>query len=82
MASDHRVDDKTTVYPSEEGAITPGNGYHQRDVFGDEENHQIKYKTLSWQLVTVLMIAEVVSNGMLSLPSSGGVVGVSQLPHG
>lgn len=49
----------------------------ERDVFGDEENHQIKYKTLSWQLVAVLMIAEIVSNGMLSLPSSGGVVGVS-----
>jgi hypothetical protein len=34
---------------------------------------------LSWQLVAVLMIAEIVSNGMLSLPSSGGVVGVSHL---
>jgi len=37
---------------------------------------QIKYKTLSWQLVAVLMIAEIVSNGMLSLPSSLGVVGI------
>lgn len=46
------------------------------DVFGDEAGHQIQYKTLSWQLVAVLMIAEIVSNGMLSLPSSAGVVGV------
>lgn len=37
---------------------------------------QIKYKTLSWQLVSALMIAEIVSNGMLSLPSSLAVVGV------
>ncbi|KAK4546778.1 hypothetical protein LTR36_001510 [Oleoguttula mirabilis] len=37
---------------------------------------QIKYKTLSWQLVAVLMIAEIVSNGMLSLPSSLAVVGI------
>ncbi len=39
-------------------------------------NQQIKYKTLSWQLVAVLMIAEIVSNGMLSLPSSLAVVGI------
>jgi len=37
---------------------------------------QIQYKTLSWQLVAVLMIAEIVSNGMLSLPSSLAVVGI------
>ena len=37
---------------------------------------QIVYKTLSWQLVAVLMIAEIVSNGMLSLPSSLAVVGL------
>ncbi|KAK4984784.1 hypothetical protein LTR50_006406 [Elasticomyces elasticus] len=60
---------------------------HGADVFGQEENHQvvmsavqdeqrIKYKTLSWQLVAVLMIAEIVSNGMLSLPSSLAVVGI------
>jgi amino acid permease len=37
---------------------------------------KIVYKTLSWQLVAVLMIAEIVSNGMLSLPSSLAVVGI------
>ena len=37
---------------------------------------QIQYKTLSWPLVAVLMIAEIVSNGMLSLPSSLAVVGL------
>ena len=46
------------------------------DVFGPEEHHDIHYKTLSWQLVAVLMIAEIVSNGMLSLPSSLAVVGL------
>ena len=50
--------------------------YHDNDVFGREETHQIRYKTLSWQLVAVLMIAEIVSNGMLSLPSSLAVVGI------
>lgn len=32
---------------------------------------------MSWQLVAVLMIAEIVSNGMLSLPSSLAVVGIA-----
>ncbi len=67
-------------YPyDEEGVITAG-GQHvvDHDVFGNEEGHSIRYKTLSWQMVAVLMIAEIVSNGMLSLPSSSGVVGVSR----
>ncbi|KAG6359769.1 hypothetical protein INS49_010821 [Diaporthe citri] len=46
------------------------------DVFGDEEGAQIHYRTMSWPLVAVLMIAEIVSNGTLSLPSSLAVVGV------
>jgi amino acid permease len=45
-------------------------------VFGDEENNAIRYKTLSWQLVAVLMIAEIVSNGMLSLPQALATVGI------
>ncbi|KAK5170175.1 uncharacterized protein LTR77_004760 [Saxophila tyrrhenica] len=53
----------------------PG-GYDDRDVFGHEEGHDIKYKTLGWPMVSVLMIAEIVSNGMLSLPSSLAVVGI------
>ncbi|CAN8104116.1 unnamed protein product [Discula destructiva] len=46
------------------------------DVFGNEEGAQIQYRTMSWQLVSALMIAEIVSNGMLSLPSSLAVVGM------
>jgi hypothetical protein len=62
-----------------------------KDVFVEDEAHQIQYKTLSWQVrpssslhavkswskqfVSLLMIAEIVSNGMLSLPSALAVVG-------
>jgi hypothetical protein len=46
------------------------------DVFGNEEGAAIRYKTLSWPLVAVLMIAEIVSNGMLSLPAATAVVGI------
>ena len=51
--------------------------YHDHDVFGDEANHDIKYKTLSWQVVALLMIAEIVSNGMLSIPSALATVGLA-----
>lgn len=61
---------------ADNGIITGTGTTLEHDVFGDEAHHDIRYKTLSWQLVAVLMIAEIVSNGMLSLPSSGGVVGV------
>jgi hypothetical protein len=71
-------------------------GIPEHDVFGDEKNNTIRYKTacglssngilvptltalqMSWQAVSVLMIAEIVSNGMLSLPGALAVVGVSE----
>ncbi|CDO72388.1 hypothetical protein BN946_scf184977.g87 [Trametes cinnabarina] len=49
------------------------------DVFGDEEDHDIRYKTLSWptyQFIAAFMIAEIVSNGMLTLPNAMAVVGI------
>ncbi|KAI0670063.1 transmembrane amino acid transporter protein-domain-containing protein [Trametes maxima] len=46
------------------------------DVFGDEADHEIQYKTLSWQFVAAIMIAEIVSNGMLTLPNAMAVVGI------
>jgi amino acid permease len=47
-----------------------------KDVFAEDDVHQIQYKTLSWQAVSLLMIAEIVSNGILSLPSALAVVGI------
>jgi len=82
MMDEKRSDGEAPTYPYEEEGALALRSRHitgERDVFGNEEGHSIKYKTLSWQLVAVLMIAEIVSNGMLSLPSSGGVVGVSHL---
>jgi len=68
--------DSQPIY-TEEAVSTALPGYGvARDVFGNEEGHSIQYKTLSWPIVALLMIAEIVSNGMLSLPSSSGVVGL------
>ncbi|RDX56036.1 amino acid transporter [Lentinus brumalis] len=64
----------TPTEPSSESSVKEGNA--QVDVFGDEENHDIRYKTLSWQFVSALMIAEIVSNGILSLPNAMAVVGI------
>ena len=89
-------DDTSPPYLEEDGRNAAPVGYHDTDVFGREEDHQvcfawrasantsidvatfgqIQYKTLSWPFVAVLMIAEIVSNGMLSLPSSLAVVGL------
>ncbi|GJN84336.1 amino acid transporter [Purpureocillium lilacinum] len=60
-------------HPSDEPVNMKGDA---DDVFGQEANHDIKYKRLSWPLVAILMITEIVSNGMLSLPSSLAVVGM------
>lgn len=46
------------------------------DVFGCEEGHEIKYKTLSWPLVATLMITEIVSYGLFGLPSFLAAVGL------
>lgn len=40
--------------------------YDEDDVFGNEELHDIRYKTLTWPMVSVLMIAEIVSNGSVN----------------
>ncbi|KAL8772925.1 MAG: hypothetical protein Q9209_001945 [Squamulea sp. 1 TL-2023] len=74
--ADRKFDDTSSPSFEADDPTAAPIGYHDADVFGREEDHQIQYKTLSWQFVAVLMIAEIVSNGMLSLPSSLAVVGL------
>ncbi|KAK7463789.1 hypothetical protein VKT23_005728 [Stygiomarasmius scandens] len=49
----------------------------EQEVFVETPDQDFHYKTLSWQFVALLMIAEIVSNGMLSLPSALAVVGIA-----
>ncbi|KJA27230.1 hypothetical protein HYPSUDRAFT_131790 [Hypholoma sublateritium FD-334 SS-4] len=51
-------------------------GKEVEDVFIERADHDFHYKTLSWQFVSLLMIAEIVSNGLFSLPSALAVVGI------
>ncbi|KAJ5094887.1 hypothetical protein N7532_007220 [Penicillium argentinense] len=46
------------------------------DAFGNEENAEIKYKTLKWWQCGLLMICESVSLGVLSLPSAVATLGL------
>ncbi|KAI1825630.1 transmembrane amino acid transporter [Xylaria intraflava] len=83
MPTEQRTYEKTDEPASgdieRDGPELPGGDSDQKfsaDVFGREDGHAIKYKTLSWPFVALLMIAEIVSNGMLSLPSSLAAVGI------
>ncbi|EME39842.1 hypothetical protein DOTSEDRAFT_178667 [Dothistroma septosporum NZE10] len=46
------------------------------DPFGDETNAEVKYRTLTWWQCSLLMIAETISLGILSLPSVMATIGL------
>lgn len=48
----------------------------KEDPFGDEEDAEVKYKTLRWWQASMIMIAETISLGILSLPSVLATVGM------
>ncbi|KAK7058779.1 hypothetical protein VNI00_001403 [Paramarasmius palmivorus] len=64
------------VESGEKDAVANVNSKEEHEVFVEAPEHDIWYRTLSWQFVALLMIAEIVSNGMLSLPSALAVVGI------
>ncbi|KAI9065461.1 hypothetical protein FKP32DRAFT_1590639 [Trametes sanguinea] len=46
------------------------------DVYGDEDEAEIKYRTMVWWKAAALMLAETVSLGILSIPSAFASVGM------
>ncbi|OJJ98205.1 hypothetical protein ASPACDRAFT_121924 [Aspergillus aculeatus ATCC 16872] len=48
-----------------------------QDAFGDEEFAEVKYKVLKWWQCGVLMVAETVSLGVLSLPAAVASLGLA-----
>ncbi|CAG8104657.1 unnamed protein product [Penicillium olsonii] len=50
---------------------------HDEDPFGDEQNGEIRYRTMKWWQCGMIMIAETVSLGILSLPSAVAVLGLA-----
>ncbi|KAF2200952.1 hypothetical protein GQ43DRAFT_337433, partial [Delitschia confertaspora ATCC 74209] len=48
----------------------------KNDPFGDEEDNEVKYRTMRWWQASFIMIAETISLGILSLPSVLARVGI------
>ncbi|KAJ5105517.1 hypothetical protein NUU61_002864 [Penicillium alfredii] len=53
-------------------------GEQRQDAFGDKRFAEVKYRTLSWWQGGLLMVAETISLGILSLPAA--VAGLSLVP--
>ncbi|KIW15411.1 hypothetical protein PV08_05457 [Exophiala spinifera] len=49
----------------------------ETDPFGDEEGDGVKYRTLKWWQCSMIMIAETISLGILSLPSVLATIGMA-----
>ncbi|KAH7138207.1 transmembrane amino acid transporter protein-domain-containing protein [Dendryphion nanum] len=49
---------------------------NKEDPFGDEEGAEVKYRTLTWWQAALIMIAETISLGILSLPSTLNAIGI------
>lgn len=72
------------AYPDEEKQQEKGNGFEEGkdaygdrgDPFGDETNAEVKYKSMSWWHAGMIMIAETISLGILSLPSTVATLGL------
>lgn len=56
-------------------AGNPNVSQHE-DPFGDESNNEIKYRTMHWWQAGIIMIAETISLGILSLPSVLAAIGL------
>ncbi|KAJ6004082.1 hypothetical protein N7499_000146 [Penicillium canescens] len=59
-----------------EEAILPKTGPEKKDPFGDESQTGVKYKTMAWWQAGMIMIAETISLGVLSLPKALATLGL------
>ena len=48
----------------------------KNEPFGDETHAEIKYRTMHWWQAGIIMVAETISIGILSLPSALAAVGL------
>ena len=51
-------------------------GSAKGDPFGDETNAEVKYRTMAWWQAGIIMIAETIALGILSLPSVLATIGL------
>ncbi|OJJ84382.1 uncharacterized protein ASPGLDRAFT_47263 [Aspergillus glaucus CBS 516.65] len=77
MAQDIKVENgpEPQYYDQEDVKSSPPSA--QIDPFGAEDSAEIKYKTLTWWQTGIIMIAETVSLGVLSLPAAVASIGMA-----
>ncbi|KAG8527873.1 uncharacterized protein KY384_006789 [Bacidia gigantensis] len=82
MADDVRVRKEETCLPEDveqdtEKGSRQNKGYKSKeDPFGDESKSEVKYKTMAWWQAGMIMVAETISLGILSLPSVLAALGI------
>ncbi|KAJ5113272.1 Amino acid transporter transmembrane [Penicillium angulare] len=73
------TDTRNEIPPHDEDEIEkPDLAPQRQDAFGDEETAEVKYKILKWWQGGLLMVAETISLGILSLPAA--VAGLGLVP--
>ncbi|KAJ5936213.1 hypothetical protein N7454_005511 [Penicillium verhagenii] len=65
--------DQVGLEADEKQDITPP---YEQDAFGNEDSAEVKYKVLRWWQCGLLMVAETVSLGVLSLPAAVATMGL------
>lgn len=70
------IHDPEKQLPQSSNGATARKGSARRDPFEDESSSAVQYKTLDWWQAALLMIAETVSLGILSLPSVVAALGL------
>ncbi|KAJ5125027.1 uncharacterized protein N7515_008852 [Penicillium bovifimosum] len=70
------ADDDNSKASIEKGEHRRSSDIHCEEPFGNEEHAETKYRTLLWWQCGMIMIAETISLGILSLPSAVAVLGL------
>ncbi|GME48002.1 Chaperonin TCP-1 conserved site [Neofusicoccum parvum] len=68
--------EKGDALPEYHGGRRRSSTAGRADPFGDETDAEIKYRTMSWWHASMIMIAETISLGILSLPSVLAAIGM------
>lgn len=77
MSGDGSISRDAEKHPLPEGAQSRRASKHDRgDPFGDESDAEVKYRTMAWWQAAMIMIAETISLGILSLPSVLASIGL------
>ncbi|KAF2734681.1 amino acid transporter [Polyplosphaeria fusca] len=73
---EHPDPEKTRSYSQSSNGGRNSKWASKEDPFGDEEGAEVKYRTMRWWQAAMVMIAETISLGILSLPSVLAAIGL------